>query len=270
MPAPAARMRSARLPCGTSSSSISPARYNASKMCESTWRGNEHRILRTRRAFSSAASPVSPLPALLLTMVRSFAPCAMSASISSAGIPAGPNPPIKIVAPSGTSASASVTDETILLIMVVSAGIKGRNLRVHVDPHRLGFGVVMHGFEAHLAAIAGTANAAKRRAGIDAFVAVDPHHACTHGRSHPVCARKVGGPQPSAQPVFGAVGDGDHFFVVAERCHGDEWAEHLFLRDARSRAGSHHGRFDVATLRKLRALRRFAAEQDLGAFLARH
>jgi hypothetical protein len=39
-------------------------------------------ILRTRPAFSSAASPVSPLPALLLTLVRSRAPCSISASIS--------------------------------------------------------------------------------------------------------------------------------------------------------------------------------------------
>ena len=93
-------MRSARLPCGTSSSSISPARYSASNTCESTWRGNEHRILRTRFAFSSAARPVSPLPALLLTMVRSRAPCAISASISSDGMPAVPKPPIITVAPS--------------------------------------------------------------------------------------------------------------------------------------------------------------------------
>ena len=46
---------------------------------ESAWRGNEQMILRTRLALSSAASPVSPLPALLLTMVRSRAPCAISA-----------------------------------------------------------------------------------------------------------------------------------------------------------------------------------------------
>jgi hypothetical protein len=42
-------------------------------------------ILRTRPALRSAASPVSPLPALLLTMVSSFAPCAIRASMSSAG-----------------------------------------------------------------------------------------------------------------------------------------------------------------------------------------
>ena len=42
-------------------------------------------ILRTRLALSSAARPVSPLPALLLTMVSSRAPCSMSASISADG-----------------------------------------------------------------------------------------------------------------------------------------------------------------------------------------
>ena len=67
-------------------------------------------ILRTRLAFSSAARPVSPLPALLLTMVRSRAPCAISASISSDGMPAVPKPPIITVAPSCTSATAASGD----------------------------------------------------------------------------------------------------------------------------------------------------------------
>src|SRR5262249_44262768 len=84
---------------------------------ESACRGNEHRILRTRFAWMSAASPVSPLPALLLTMVRSLAPCAISASMSAAGIPALPKPWIITVAPSGTSASAASGLATILSII---------------------------------------------------------------------------------------------------------------------------------------------------------
>ena len=56
-------------------------------------------ILRTRFALRSAASPVSPLPALLLTMVSPLAPLSISASINSDGIPAVPNPPIITVAP---------------------------------------------------------------------------------------------------------------------------------------------------------------------------
>src|SRR6266849_36933 len=50
-------------------------------------------------------------------MVSSRAPCAMSASISSAGTPAPPNPPIRRVEPSRTSASAASTEGTILSTM---------------------------------------------------------------------------------------------------------------------------------------------------------
>src|SRR4029078_13637383 len=86
---------------------------------------NEHRIFRTRFVFSSAASPASALPALLLTMVRFLAVCPISASINSVGIPALPKPPIRIVAPSRTSATAASNDWIVLSI------IRGRNL-----PHR--------------------------------------------------------------------------------------------------------------------------------------
>jgi hypothetical protein len=51
-------------------------------------------ILRTRPALSSAARPVSPLPALLLTTVSSRAPCSIRPSMSSLGMPAVPKPPI--------------------------------------------------------------------------------------------------------------------------------------------------------------------------------
>ena len=44
-----------------------------------------------------------------------------------------------------------------------SARIVRRDLRVDIDPDRLRFGVVVHRFEAHLAAIAGLADAAERR-----------------------------------------------------------------------------------------------------------
>src|SRR5437879_1110047 len=67
-------MRQARLPWGTSSNSISPALYSPSNTQESAWRGKEQTIFLTRLVLSRAASPVSPLPALLFTMVRFFAP----------------------------------------------------------------------------------------------------------------------------------------------------------------------------------------------------
>jgi len=73
-------------------------------------------ILRTRRALSNAASPVSPLPALLLTMVRSRAPWAINASISADGMPALPKPPIITVAPSCTPATACSNESKILSI----------------------------------------------------------------------------------------------------------------------------------------------------------
>src|SRR5690606_18417962 len=117
MPAPAARIRSARLPCGTSSSSILPARYRASNTWESDWRGNEHTIFLTRPAANRAARPVSPLPALLLTMTRSLAPWSSRASISSRGWPARPKPPTMMEAPSGTSARAWRALSKILEIM---------------------------------------------------------------------------------------------------------------------------------------------------------
>src|SRR5258708_7589884 len=47
-------------------------------------------------------------------MVSARAPCAISASISSAGTPAPPNPPISTVEPSRTPASAASTEGTIL------------------------------------------------------------------------------------------------------------------------------------------------------------
>src|SRR5256885_11610100 len=55
MPAPAARRRSARLPWGTSSSSILPLRYRSSNTQLSTWRGKLQMILRTWPLLSSAA-----------------------------------------------------------------------------------------------------------------------------------------------------------------------------------------------------------------------
>ena len=47
MPAPPARMRSARVPWGTSSSSILPARYSSGKTVELAVRGYEQIILAT-------------------------------------------------------------------------------------------------------------------------------------------------------------------------------------------------------------------------------
>src|SRR5690242_15095192 len=92
-----------------------------------------------RPALNSAAIPTSPLPALLLTMVRSFAPCAISASISSSGTPEPPNPPTRIVAPSRTSASAASTEGEILSIMCAVRISSGRetNMPARKRPEEL-------------------------------------------------------------------------------------------------------------------------------------
>src|SRR5271170_3908632 len=89
-------------------------------------------IFFTCRALSSAATPVSPLPALLLTMVSPVTPWAISASMSSEGMPAVPKPPIITVAPAGISATAAAADATTLLITassgcfgVLHAGLAG-------------------------------------------------------------------------------------------------------------------------------------------------
>ena len=78
-----ARMRSASVPCGTSSSPIWPARYFSVKARGSDERGNEQTILATMPASIIAAMPMRPLPALLLmTVSRAGLPVALYRSIS--------------------------------------------------------------------------------------------------------------------------------------------------------------------------------------------
>src|SRR5690349_6301444 len=132
-------MRSESVPCGTSSSSTLPERYASWKWCESTCRGYEQTSFLMRPALNSAAMPTSPLPALLLTIVRPRAPCAISASISSSGTPEPPNPPTRIVAPSRTSASAASTEGEILSIMCAVRISSGRetNMPARKRPEEL-------------------------------------------------------------------------------------------------------------------------------------
>src|SRR6476620_5675123 len=131
MPAPAARMRSARLPCGTTSNFTLPARYSPSNTCESACRGNEQITLSTRPAASSAARPVSPLPALLLTMVRLRAPCSISASISLVGIPAMPNPPTRMVAPSAIPWTASTASAWMVVLLITGSHLSRHQWSSH-------------------------------------------------------------------------------------------------------------------------------------------
>jgi hypothetical protein len=60
---------------------------------------------------------VSPLPAWLLTIVSSRAPCARSASISASGTPDGPKPPTSTVDPSAMPSTAASSVGTVLSII---------------------------------------------------------------------------------------------------------------------------------------------------------
>ena len=109
MPAPPARMRSANVPCGTSSSSISPRRYCASNLLS---RAVEARTAKLAIAFdtcrpSHRSSSRSPKPMLVAITVRSRVPRRFSAKMRLVGVPAETNPPNMMRAPSLMPSRAS-------------------------------------------------------------------------------------------------------------------------------------------------------------------
>ena len=98
MPAPPARIRSANVPCGQSSTFTLPERYCSARsgfpptklqMTRATW-----------RFCKSTASPCPWLPQLLLMMVRFLTPLAAMASMQASALPQRPKPPDMIVIPS--------------------------------------------------------------------------------------------------------------------------------------------------------------------------
>ena len=109
MPAPPARIRSARVPCGTSSSSTSPARYCSSKRLA---RADEARTAKLAIAFaicrsSHNSSSRSPKPMLVAITVRLRVPRLFSAKIRFVGELAETNPPTITRAPSLIPSRAS-------------------------------------------------------------------------------------------------------------------------------------------------------------------
>jgi hypothetical protein len=74
---------------------------------------------RSRPACSSAAMPVVPEPALLVTSTRPRGALRIGASTRSCGTPAPPNPPMPTTAPSPMSASAASALSQSLLIACV-------------------------------------------------------------------------------------------------------------------------------------------------------
>src|SRR3954454_4034304 len=114
IPDPPARIRSASVPCGVSSTSSSPERYcRANSLFSPTY---DATIRRSRPFSSSSPSPQPSTPALFETASSSRVPASSTAWISTVGIPHSPNPPTAIVAPSATSATASSAEPTTLSI----------------------------------------------------------------------------------------------------------------------------------------------------------
>src|SRR5687767_14471946 len=105
MPAPPARRRSARVPCGLNSSSSSPDRYcRSNSLFSPTY---DEIILRICRVSSSSPSPKPSTPALLEMTVRPFAPESRSARMRFSGMPHRPNPPDITVMPSRVSPASA-------------------------------------------------------------------------------------------------------------------------------------------------------------------
>src|SRR4051794_13920186 len=114
MPEPPARIRSAKVPCGVSSTSSSPERYwRANSLFSPTY---DEIIRRSRFSISSRPRPHWSTPQLSEPAWRSVPPASSTASISTDGTPHSPNPPTASVAPSGMSPTASAALATTLSI----------------------------------------------------------------------------------------------------------------------------------------------------------
>ena len=112
MPEPPARIRSARVPCGVSSTSSSPARYcRANSLFSPTY---DDTIRRSRFSISSRPRPQSSTPQLLEIASRSVAPWVSRASMSTDGMPHRPKPPTARVAPEPMSSTAAAALPTTL------------------------------------------------------------------------------------------------------------------------------------------------------------
>src|ERR1044071_3636152 len=115
MPAPPARMRSARVPCRQNSTASSPARNCRSNSAFSPT--YDETILRICLVWRRSPSPQSSTPALFETQVRFLTPFLTRALMRFSGIPHSPNPPTTSNAPSKMSLTASSAEATTLLIM---------------------------------------------------------------------------------------------------------------------------------------------------------
>ena len=129
MPVPPARIRSASVPCGVSSTSTSPPRYcRANSLFSPMY---EAMMRRMRPAESRTPRPQPSTPQLLDTTSSSEAPWSSSARISTIGTPTSPNPPTASDAPFGMSATASAADTKVLSMAVPLAGSTVSNYDHH-------------------------------------------------------------------------------------------------------------------------------------------
>lgn len=112
MPAPPARSRSARVPCGVSSISTSPVRYwRSSSLFSPTY---EAISLRICRFSSSSELPMPGIPQLFETTVRSRTPVRDNASSNTAGMPQIPKPPEATIIESDTADTAASAEGAVL------------------------------------------------------------------------------------------------------------------------------------------------------------
>lgn len=112
MPAPAARIRSASVPCGQSSIVMSPERYCFSKALLFP-KKLMMSLLTCPDFVINARPPTSSMPALFDTAVKEFSDCGprfLIACIKVSATPDNPNPALRMVDPDWRSATASSAD----------------------------------------------------------------------------------------------------------------------------------------------------------------
>ena len=130
-PKPPARMRSAKVPCGTSSTCSSPAIICA---CVSGLVPMWLAITRlTARALISLPMATPGRAVSLAMTVRPLRPCRTSSSIRRWGEPTPMNPPIISTAPSGMRAAASAA--RMVLLKIDSSVVHSEPVHVEVNDH---------------------------------------------------------------------------------------------------------------------------------------
>ena len=118
MPAPPARSRSAKVPCGLNSSSNSPDKYcRSNSLFSPTY---EEIIFLICRVLSNMPKPMPSTPALLEIAVKPVLPESRKARIKASGMPHKPKPPTAMVCPSLTISCKAALALSYNLFFIVS------------------------------------------------------------------------------------------------------------------------------------------------------